>query len=81
MLLPLLKSDLYQVILDTMAGKLANSAPVWHQDNSAVTVVMASAGYPGSYKKGVNITGVLERKRGGGVNRQYLFIAIIFEMI
>lgn len=56
-LLPLLKSDLYEVILNTMNGKLASSAPVWHQDSSAVTVVMASAGYPGSYKKGVEITG------------------------
>lgn len=80
MLLPLLKSDLHQVILDTMAGKLANSAPVWHQDNSAVTVVMASAGYPGSYKKGVNITGVWERRREkkgepgerGLINPEYL---------
>lgn len=56
-LLPLLKSDLYEVILNTMNGKLASNAPVWHQDSSAVTVVMASAGYPGSYKKGVEITG------------------------
>lgn len=64
MLLPLLKSDLHQVILDTMDGKLANSAPVWHQDSSAVTVVMASAGYPGSYKKGVDITGVREAIKG-----------------
>lgn len=56
-LLPLLKSDLYEVILNTMNGRLASSAPVWHQDSSAVTVVMASAGYPGSYKKGVEITG------------------------
>ncbi|XP_042371371.1 trifunctional purine biosynthetic protein adenosine-3-like, partial [Plectropomus leopardus] len=55
-LLPLLKSDLYEVILNTLNGKLVSSAPVWHQDSSAVTVVMASAGYPGSYKKGVEIT-------------------------
>ncbi|XP_041834967.1 trifunctional purine biosynthetic protein adenosine-3 isoform X2 [Melanotaenia boesemani] len=57
-LLPLLKSDLYDLILNTMNGKLASSAPQWHQDSSAVTVVMASAGYPGSYKKGVEITGL-----------------------
>lgn len=57
MLLPLLSSDLYDVILNTMNGKLAANAPLWHQDSSAVTVVMASAGYPGSYKKGVEITG------------------------
>nr|XP_020443426.1 trifunctional purine biosynthetic protein adenosine-3 isoform X1 [Monopterus albus]XP_020443427.1 trifunctional purine biosynthetic protein adenosine-3 isoform X1 [Monopterus albus]XP_020443429.1 trifunctional purine biosynthetic protein adenosine-3 isoform X1 [Monopterus albus] len=59
-LLPLLKSDLYEVILNTMNGKLACNAPVWHQDSSAVTVVMASSGYPGSYKKGVDITGLTQ---------------------
>ncbi|KAJ4924408.1 hypothetical protein JOQ06_000648 [Pogonophryne albipinna] len=64
-LLPLLKSDLYEVILNTMSGKLASSAPVWHQDSSAVTVVMASAGYPGSYKKGVEITGLSQIQDSG----------------
>ncbi|KAK1876744.1 Trifunctional purine biosynthetic protein adenosine-3 [Dissostichus eleginoides] len=64
-LLPLLKSDLYEVILNTMSGKLASSAPVWHQDSSAVTVVMASAGYPGSYKKGVEITGLSQVQDSG----------------
>uniref|UniRef100_A0A8C8BZG3 phosphoribosylamine--glycine ligase n=1 Tax=Oncorhynchus tshawytscha TaxID=74940 RepID=A0A8C8BZG3_ONCTS len=49
--------DLYEVLQSTLQGKLASSAPVWHQDSSAVTVVMASPGYPGSYKKGVVITG------------------------
>lgn len=62
MILPLLKSDLYEVILNTMKGKLVSNPPVWHQDSSAVTVVMASAGYPGSYKKGVEITGTNETK-------------------
>ncbi|XP_038153059.1 trifunctional purine biosynthetic protein adenosine-3 [Cyprinodon tularosa] len=57
-LLPLLQSDLYEVIMNTMSAKLASNTPVWRQDSSAVTVVMASAGYPGSYKKGVEITGL-----------------------
>ncbi|KAM8904386.1 trifunctional purine biosynthetic protein adenosine-3 [Spinachia spinachia] len=64
-LLPLLKSDLYEVILNTMRGRLVSSAPVWHQDTSAVTVVMASAGYPGSYKKGVEITGLSQVQVSG----------------
>ncbi|KAI4797943.1 hypothetical protein KUCAC02_024745 [Chaenocephalus aceratus] len=73
-LLPLLKSDLYEVILNTMSGKLASSAPVWHRDSSAVTVVMASAGYPGSYKKGVEITGLSQIQELGaaGVPRRYI---------
>nr|XP_057908498.1 trifunctional purine biosynthetic protein adenosine-3 isoform X1 [Doryrhamphus excisus]XP_057908499.1 trifunctional purine biosynthetic protein adenosine-3 isoform X2 [Doryrhamphus excisus] len=57
-LLPLLRSDLYEIILNTMNGKLASSAPEWHQDKSAVTVVMASGGYPGAYSKGMAITGL-----------------------
>ncbi|KAL1022372.1 hypothetical protein UPYG_G00025910 [Umbra pygmaea] len=57
-LMPLLKSDLYEVLRNTLQGKLMSSAPVWHQDRSAVTVVMASPGYPGSYQKGVEITGL-----------------------
>lgn len=59
-LLPLLKSDLYEVILNTLEGKLATSAPVWHHDSSAVTVVMASSGYPGTYAKGVQIKGLFQ---------------------
>ncbi|CAL8290923.1 unnamed protein product, partial [Lota lota] len=57
-LVPLLKSDLYEVLRHTLAGTLASSAPLWHQDSSAVTVVMASAGYPGAYEKDVQITGL-----------------------
>lgn len=64
-LMPLLQSDLYEVILNTMHGKLASSAPVWHQDSSAVTVVMASPGYPGSYKKGVEIKGLSQVQDSG----------------
>ena len=56
-LMPLLKGDLYEVLLHTLDGTLASHAPVWHQESSAVTVVMASAGYPGTYEKGVQITG------------------------
>ncbi|XP_012670931.1 trifunctional purine biosynthetic protein adenosine-3 [Clupea harengus] len=57
-LMPLLKSDLYEVLRDTLQGKLASSAPLWHEGLAAVTVVMASPGYPGAYKKGIEITGL-----------------------
>lgn len=56
-LLPLLKSDLYEVLKNTLQAKLASSPPVWLENSAAVTVVMASEGYPGAYKKGVEITG------------------------
>ncbi|KAG5833417.1 hypothetical protein ANANG_G00275720 [Anguilla anguilla] len=64
-LLPLLKSDLYEVLLDTMQGKLASSAPCWLDNSAAVTVVMASGGYPGDYKKGVEITGLSQAREQG----------------
>ncbi|XP_069616903.1 trifunctional purine biosynthetic protein adenosine-3 [Ranitomeya imitator] len=57
-ILPLLQSDLYEVIQATIDGQLAGSMPVWLQDHAAVTVVMASGGYPGSYSKGLEITGL-----------------------
>lgn len=31
--------------------------PVWFENSAAVTVVMASEGYPGTYAKGLEITG------------------------
>lgn len=37
--------------------KLSSSMPVWFEDSAAVTVVMASEGYPGTYPKGLEITG------------------------
>ncbi|KAL7845882.1 hypothetical protein AOLI_G00240740 [Acnodon oligacanthus] len=57
-LLPLLKSDLYEVLKNTLQAKLASEPPVWLDNSAAVTVVMASEGYPGAYKKGVEIIGL-----------------------
>ncbi|XP_048873544.1 LOW QUALITY PROTEIN: trifunctional purine biosynthetic protein adenosine-3 [Brienomyrus brachyistius] len=57
-LMPLLKSDLFEVLQNTLQGKLASNPPEWKEKSAAVTVVMASGGYPGGYKKGVEITGL-----------------------
>ncbi|XP_046887206.1 trifunctional purine biosynthetic protein adenosine-3 isoform X2 [Hypomesus transpacificus] len=64
-LMPLLKSDLYEVLQSTLQGRLASSAPLWQEDSSAVAVVMASAGYPGSYKTGVEVTGLSQLEELG----------------
>ena len=56
-ILPLLKSDRYEVIRSTLDGQLSASLPVWLENHTAITVVMASKGYPGAYSKGVEITG------------------------
>ncbi|MFD1171120.1 phosphoribosylamine--glycine ligase [Oceanobacillus picturae] len=50
--LPLLKNDLVQVILDVMDGK---DPELQWEDAACVGVVLASQGYPGSYAKGVDI--------------------------
>ena len=52
-----IKSDLVPVLLATAEGTLDRVDIEW-DDRSAVCVVMASGGYPGSYKKGKVIEGL-----------------------
>ena len=62
--LPLLDSDLVEVMLACVDGKLAETPVKWSAD-AAVCVVMAAKGYPGSYAKGDAITGLAEAKAIG----------------
>ncbi|RYE09410.1 MAG: phosphoribosylamine--glycine ligase [Hyphomicrobiales bacterium] len=55
-LMPRLKSDLLELLLATATGKLAGVEAEW-RDETALTVVMATNGYPGSYGKGSEIRG------------------------
>uniref|UniRef100_A0A2D4HL37 phosphoribosylamine--glycine ligase n=2 Tax=Micrurus lemniscatus lemniscatus TaxID=129467 RepID=A0A2D4HL37_MICLE len=64
-ILPVLKSDLYEVMQAIIDKKLSNCIPVWFEDRAAVTVVMASEGYPGNYAKGLEITGFSQAKEQG----------------
>ncbi|XP_048349791.1 trifunctional purine biosynthetic protein adenosine-3-like isoform X1 [Sphaerodactylus townsendi] len=64
-ILPLLKSDLYETVQAIIDRKLSSHMPIWHEDCAAVTVVMASEGYPGSYAKGLEITGLSQAKELG----------------
>ena len=54
-LMPRLKSDLLTTLLAARDGKLT---PLEWRDEAALTVVMASKGYPGAYEKGHVITGL-----------------------
>lgn len=54
--LPILKGDLLELLNSTAEGKIATNA-VSYNNTSAVCVVAASEGYPGKYKKGLEITG------------------------
>ena len=64
--LPLLQSDLAEILLACAEGRLADTAIQW-SDGAAVCVVMASGGYPGSYKNGLPISGVDAAEKSGAL--------------
>ncbi|MDY4920116.1 MAG: phosphoribosylamine--glycine ligase [Phascolarctobacterium sp.] len=55
--LPLLDGDLAEIMLACATGTLDKAEVAWY-DKAAVCVVMASGGYPESYEKGKEITGL-----------------------
>ena len=56
-MLPLLKSDLVEIMLAVLDERLDKTQIEW-RDEACVGVVMASGGYPGSYKTGFPIKGL-----------------------
>lgn len=56
--LPLLKTDLFDVLSSAINQKLSTFKKLDWYNNSAVCIIMASKGYPGKYTTGVNITGL-----------------------
>ena len=56
-IMPRLKTDLLKIMLAVIDNKLGQIKIEWSQDVCA-GVVMASGGYPGSYKTGFPITGL-----------------------
>lgn len=56
-ILPRLKTDLVEIILAIIKGKLSQ-IKIESTDDVCVGVVMASGGYPGSYKTGIPIDGL-----------------------
>jgi phosphoribosylamine--glycine ligase len=56
-LLPRMKSDLLPLLEATIDGKIEVSAIEW-DTRAAVTVVLASGGYPGKYERGKSISGL-----------------------
>ncbi len=55
--LPLLKTDLVDILLGVINGNLDQINVEWSEE-ACLGVVMASAGYPGSYQKGFPISGL-----------------------
>ncbi|MDA7949935.1 MAG: phosphoribosylamine--glycine ligase [Pirellulaceae bacterium] len=59
-LLTRLKSDIVDLIEATIDGTLDQIEPLQWDTRPSICVVMASEGYPGSYKKGLEISGLDE---------------------
>lgn len=64
--LPRLKTDLTEIVLAALDGKLADVKVEW-DDEATVCVVLASEGYPASYPKGRVITGLEAAKQTGAL--------------
>ena len=60
--LPLLKSDLAEIFSSIVDGELSLQEVEWN-DNFAVCVVLASAGYPGKYERDKEISGLNRAKQ------------------
>jgi phosphoribosylamine--glycine ligase len=61
-----MKSDLLPVLEATIDGKIDNYSIEWDQ-RPAVTVVLASGGYPGKYETGKSISGLDEAAKLDGL--------------
>ncbi|MDF5730567.1 MAG: phosphoribosylamine--glycine ligase [Rhizonema sp. PD38] len=57
-ILPLLETPLEDLILACVQQRLGEMPPITWKQGSAVTVVVASGGYPGAYELGKVITGI-----------------------
>jgi phosphoribosylamine--glycine ligase len=62
-MIPRLKTDLVDIMLAVLNGSLDRMKIEW-SDEACVGVVMASQGYPGSYKTGFPITGLDKLDKG-----------------
>ena len=65
-LLPLLDGDLVEIMCACADGTLAD-VPIHWKDGAAVCVVLAAGGYPASYEKGHEITGIADAEAMGAL--------------
>ena len=74
--LPRMKADLVDVLLACDNGTLSPDMVAW-DDDWAVSVVLTSAGYPGSYEKGKPITGIERAEELEGVTVYHAGTAVV----
>lgn len=65
-MLPLLAGDFGEIMLAAAQGDLSGVSAKWRQER-AVCVVVASGGYPGEYRKGMQISGLEEAEAEGAI--------------
>lgn len=65
-ILPLLESDLLDILEACVDGRLEEVETRWKK-GAALTVVMASGGYPAEYGTGEPISGIAEAEAGGAI--------------
>ncbi len=75
-ILPRLHSDLLDVLVAVAEGRLSDVGLLW-DDNAAVSVVLASGGYPGSYDIGKPIRGIEDAEAVQGVSVYHAGTAIV----
>lgn len=66
-ILPLLASDLGEVLAACAAGRLDDAGDLAFHDGAAVTVVLASGGYPEGYETGTAISGIEDAEADGAL--------------
>jgi phosphoribosylamine--glycine ligase len=66
-LLPRMKSDLVSLMQATIDGEIDRHSIEW-DERASVTVVLASAGYPGKYETGKKISGLADAAKLEGVH-------------
>lgn len=66
-LLPLMQSDLYEVMKNCVEGRLGEKSVTFTPGAAAATVVLAAEGYPGKYPKGMPISGLEDAAKVPGV--------------
>ncbi len=63
--LPRLKTDIIEIFNAIIDGRLDSVKIEW-EDNAAVCVIMASGGYPGKYRTGLEISGLEKAEESAG---------------
>jgi phosphoribosylamine--glycine ligase len=61
-----MKDDLYDLCISAIQGRLEGRS-IGFEINTAISVVMASGGYPGKYEEGIEISGIEPANRLGKV--------------